>query len=182
MRLRTLPYFLAPAGALVAVCLPMAPVRAGQSVPPGTPVMLEFMQEVSSRTAKKGDPVKLRVYTNVVVGGKTLIKQDAPAQGTVMNVHRRRTFGRNGEVKIKLTHVTDAQGARVPLEAYKSGKRFSGEGPGAAGAGLLVFGPVGAVAGVFVKGKEITISRGTRIQAQVSGAPSSTPSPPVEPK
>jgi len=138
-------------------------------IPAGTPVMLEFVEEVSSRTAKKGDPVRLRVYTDVLVDGKVLIKQDSLAQGIVEDVHRRRSFGRKGELKLKLQHVADVTGARVPLEPYESGKRFKAEGPGATGAGLLVFGPVGAIAGVFVKGKEVTIRRGTRIQAQVAG-------------
>jgi hypothetical protein len=145
--------------------------------------MLEFRQEVSSKTAKKGDRIRLRVYTPVQVDGKTVIEQDAPATGIVTAVHRRRSFGRKGEIRIKLEQVRDVSGARVPLEAYKSGDRFAAGGPGAAGAGLLVLGPVGAVAGVFVKGKDVTIEKGTRIQAQVAGAARKPAAPPpVEPK
>lgn len=160
-------------GVLAGVCslalLGALPARSAQTVPPGTPVTLEFTQEVSTRTAKVGDHISMRVYTDVVVNGKRLIRQDAPALGVVTAVHRRRSFGRKGELKIKLENVRDAQGTRVPLEPYKSGNRFSAGGPGAAGGGLLVFGPVGMVAGVFVKGKEIVITKGTRIQAQVAG-------------
>jgi hypothetical protein len=97
-------------------------------------------------------------------------------------VHRRRSFGRKGELRIKLVNVRDVEGHRVPLEAYHSGKRFAAEGPGAAGGGLLVLGPVGAVAGVFVKGKEITIDKGTRIQAEVAGLKHEPGPPPVEPR
>lgn len=155
--------------AMVTLAL-LAPARAAQTVPPGTPVNLQFTQTVSSRTAHVGDHVKMRVYTDVLVHGRTVIRQDAPAQGVVTAVHRRRSFGRKGELKIRLKHVLDAQRARVPLEPYQSGKRFKAGGPGASGAGLLVFGPVGLVAGVFVKGKEVTITKGTRIMAQVAGA------------
>jgi hypothetical protein len=149
----------------------LAPLAAwgAQTVPGGTPVTLEFMQEVSSKTAHEGDTVKLRVYTDVVVDGKTVIRQDSVAEGVVAGVHRRRSFGRKGELRIQLQQVRDVKGTRVPLESYTSGNRFGAAGPGAAGAGLLVFGPVGAVAGVFVKGTEITIKKGTRIQAQVAG-------------
>src|SRR4051794_11718483 len=92
---------LGAAGLSLALLAPLAPARAEQSVPAGTPVMLEFMQDVSSKTAQKGDRISLRVYTGVVVSGKTLIRQDAPAEGIVIDVHRRRTFGRQGELKIK---------------------------------------------------------------------------------
>lgn len=157
--------------------------RADVQVPPGTPVMLEFMQTVSTKTARKGDRVRLRVYTKVVHNGRTLIRQDAPAEGVVEKVHRRRSFGRKGELKIRLIDVKDVDGDRVPLEPYRTGNRFSGGGPAAAGGGLLVLGPVGAVAGVFVKGKDITIDRGTRIVATVAGGPKREPAPPpVEPR
>ena len=47
---------------LLAACL-LAPghARAESAVPPGTPVMLEFTKAVSSKTAKRGDQVPLRV-------------------------------------------------------------------------------------------------------------------------
>lgn len=173
--------FLLTAMAIGAVLASGA--RAEVQVPPGTPVMLEFMQSVSTKTARKGDRVRLRVYAKVVVNGKTLIRQDAPAEGIVEKVHRRRSFGRKGELKIRLVQVRDVDGDRVPLEPYRSGKRFSAGGPGAAGGGLLVLGPLGAVAGVFVKGKDITIDKGTRITAIVAGAPRKQPAPPpVEPR
>ena len=172
----------------LALLAPMAS-RAQAPVPPGTPVQLEFMQEVSSKTARKGDKISLRVYTDVVMNGKTLIKQDAPAEGVVTKVHKRRSFGRQGELRIRLESVTDATGARVPLEPYTSGDRFKAEGPAASGAAALVLGPVGLVAGAFIKGKEVTIDKGTRIQAQVAGAttangkkPEKVDMPPLDPK
>lgn len=182
-------YATRAAALLVPITLlaPLA-VRAQSTVPSGTPVMLEFMDEVSSKTAKKGDKIALRVYTDVVMNGKTLIKQDAPAEGVVTKVHKRRSFGRQGELRIRLTSVTDSSGARVPLDPYTSGDRFKAEGPAASGAAALVLGPVGLVAGAFIKGKEVTIDKGTRIQAQVAGGANDEKKdekvemPPLEPK
>ncbi len=143
--------------------------RAEQRVPGGTQVMLAFNQEVNSKTAKPGDKVALRVNTDVVVGGKTLIKLDSAAEGTIVSVKKPGIFGKKAELKMSLSHVMDVTGARVPLDPYNSGQRFGKTGPGAAGAGLLVLGPVGLVGGAFIKGKEITIAKGTRIQATVAG-------------
>lgn len=152
--------------------------RAADRVPPGTAVMLQFMEEVSTRSAHKGDTVRFRVYTDVVVNGKTLIRQDAPAQGTITAVKKPGPFGKKAQLKIRIDNVKDVSGARVALESYSSGDRFKAAGPGAAGAGLLVLGPVGLVGGAFVKGKHITIDKGTRIQAVVPGGPK--PNTPVK--
>jgi hypothetical protein len=156
-----------------ALLLPSGAVRAADPIPPGTPVTLQFMQDVTTRTAAKDQRIKLRVYTDVVVNGKTLLRQDAPATGIVTKVRKPGRFGKRAELKIRLESVTDASGRRVALESYSSGDRFRAEGPGAAGAGLLVLGPVGLVGGAFIKGNHITIDQGTRIQAKVAGEPDS---------
>ena len=148
---------------------PLAAAQAQTMVPAGTKVPLEFTQPVSTKTAQKGDTVELRVSEDVVVDGRTVIPAGAPAEGVITDVHRGRTFGRRGELKIRLTHVRDANGDRVPIERYKSGERFNAGGPGAAGAGLLVLGPVGLAAGALVHGHDFTIKTGTRIEAEVAG-------------
>ncbi len=159
-----------PLGMLSLGCLSVNSASAAP-VPPGTPVMLQFMETISTKTAQKGDKIRLRVYTNVVVDGKTLIAQDAPGVGVVTEVRRPGGFGKRGRLKIRLDNVQAIDGSRVALEAYKSGERFSAEGPGAATAGLVVLGPVGLVGGAFIKGKHVTIDEGTRIQARVPGGP-----------
>lgn len=166
----------------LAALATQAALYAQGSVPPGTVVMLEFRETVSTRTAKKSERIPLRVYTNVVVNGKTLIRQDAPATGVITSVRKPGRFGKRGELKIRLESVTDVSGNRVALEQYESGNRFTASGPGAAAGGLLVLGPVGVVGGAFVKGKHVTIEKGTRIQAKVAGGPKQPKRelPPVE--
>lgn len=150
-------------------CALAAPSCAGTTAPPDTAVPLEFAQEVSTRSAHKGDEIRLKVYQDVVVKGKTLIRKDAPATGVVEAVKKPGRFGQRGQLKLRLTSVRDVNGDTVPLEPYKSGDRFSATGPGASGAGLLILGPVGLVGGAFIKGTHVTIEQGTRIQAKVAG-------------
>jgi hypothetical protein len=174
-------------GVAAGAALLAGPARADSPVPPGTPIILQFEQDVSTKEAHKGDEIRLRVYTDVVVGGKTLIRQDAPARGIVENVRKPRSFGRRAELKIRLESVRDVSGRRVALEPYTSGDRFTAGGVGASGAGLLVLGPVGLVGGAFVKGNHVKISKGTRIQAEVWSGKSKDKDakknglPPVEP-
>src|SRR4051795_9775724 len=65
------------AGAALACCLTAAEARSGTAVPPGTSVPLEFSQQVSTKTARKGDEIRLRVYQEIAKNGRTLIRKDA---------------------------------------------------------------------------------------------------------
>ncbi len=141
---------------------------AEHRVPSGTVVMLEFLEDVSTRKARQGDEIKLRVYTDVVLNGRTLIRQDAPARGVVKEIKKPGPFGKRARLLVRLEDVKDVNGDLVPLESYSSGGRFRAVGPGASGAGLLVLGPAGLVGGAFIKGSHVTIKQGTRIQAKVA--------------
>lgn len=154
---------------LVAAGFLASGALADQKVPGGTVVMLEFLQDVSTRQARKGDEIKLRVYTDVVVNGKTVIRQDAPARGVVTDVKKPGPFGKRSRLLLRLDDVKDVNGDLVRLDPYTSGGRYRPEGAGVSGAGLLVLGPAGIVGGAFIKGSHITIKQGTRIQAKVAG-------------
>ena len=139
------------------------------SIPAGTVVLLQFDANVSTQTAKKGDLIPLRVYTDVMVNGKRMIRQDSKATGVVTDVDKPGRFGKRGKLKIRLESVEDVNGRRIALDPYTSGERFKAEGPGASAGGLLVLGPVGLVGGAFIKGSHVKIDKGTRIQARVAG-------------
>jgi hypothetical protein len=145
-------------------------------IPAGTTVVLQFDQDLTTKTAKKGDLIPLRVYSDVMVNGKTFIRQDSKATGVVTDVDKPGRFGKRGKLKIRLDSVTDVKGRRIALDPYSSGDRFKAEGPGAAAGGLLILGPVGLVGGAFIKGNHVTIEKGTRIQARVAGE-AKTPEP-----
>lgn len=173
---------------VLAAGLLVSGASAEQKIPGGTVVLLEFLQDLSSRKAKKGDEIKLRVYTDVVVNGKTMIRQDAPARGIVTDVKKPGPFGKRSRLRLRLEEVKDVNGDLVRLDPYSSGGRYRPEGAGASGAGLLVLGPAGIVGGAFIKGSHITIKQGTRIQAKVAGEEKPTTpvkkdeKVPVEPK
>ena len=146
-------------------------------LPRGTVVALTFSERLQSQNTQKGQTVKLRAWSDVLVDGKVVIRQDAPAHGIVTQVKKPGSFGRKARIRVRLEWVEDVNGGHVPLQAYTTGRRFDPKGPGAAAGGLLLFGPVGLVGGLFVKGGHITIKQGTRIQAKVL-APGERPDPP----
>jgi hypothetical protein len=168
-------FLTAAAAAPLAIVFGRAAFAQGP-LPAGTLVVLQFDQDVDTRSAKKGDLIPLRVYSDVTVNGKTMIRQDSKATGVVTDVDKPGRFGKRGKLKIRLESVEDVNGRRIALDPYTSGERFKAEGPGAAAGGLLVLGPVGLVGGAFIKGNHVKVDKGTRIQARVAG-PEEEPEP-----
>lgn len=130
-----------------------------------TPVPLEFQGPVSTRTAEEGDLVDFVVSQDVYVHGVLIIAKGTPATGTVKEVKRPRTLGRNGKLEIELGSVKGVDGTLLPLEPFRSEKGIKGihqAAAGASAAGGLIFGPVGLVAGAFIKGRHIDIPAGAK--------------------
>src|SRR3954471_3099067 len=158
------------AGGLAGILLSalVSPVLAAEiTLPAGTKVPLEFAQTVASRTAKKGDVVKLTVADDVVVNGEKATAKGAPAAATVSDVSHGKAFGKKAEVKLENLRVTAADGRLIQLGHYDSGKRVDPKGPGAAAGGLILLGPIGLAAGAFIKGGHLVIKPGTHIDAEV---------------
>src|SRR5689334_9503128 len=66
----------------------------------GTDVKLAFDQNLSSKTAKVGDKVPFHVDEDVVVDGKTVIKQGTKVTGTVEKVSKKKPFGVNAKIQM----------------------------------------------------------------------------------
>ena len=155
-------------------------------VPKGTKIRLEFVDGLSSKTARIGDEVLFKVVEDIVVDGKVVIRKGTEATGNVRKVERGRRFGVNARVTIDLREVEAVDGTRVPVSDQKRGKMM-GSGTDkaavASGAGALVLGPIGLGIGYFVTGKEVNVKPGDTMQTQVSedtklkeGQPPSGPS------
>jgi hypothetical protein len=103
----------------------------GQGVPPspatlvmesGTPVKLQLAQTISSAQVHKGDAVDFVVVKPVEVGGFTIIRAGAQAEGSVIGVKGRRFLGMGGDVIFKVDSVELTTGERVRLVARKEFK------------------------------------------------------------
>lgn len=139
---------------------------ASTTVPKGTEVRLQFAQAVSSKTAKKGDTVKLKVADDVAVNGNTVLKAGTPVTAVITTVKGRAHFGQNGRLQLTLNPVKGI--TLAPKTAGKStGSRPDHAGL-AAGAGALVLGPIGLVGGYFVVGKEVNIKVGDPLVTEVT--------------
>jgi len=138
----------------------------------GTPVHLLLAQSISSKTAKAGDTVKLRVYGDVKVGDLLVIANKAPATATIETAESAGRAWRRGSLLLKLGTVTLLLQQQQPLRAWSSVKGNDTEaGVEWANAALQTYG----FALLFLPlaplqhGNEAVIPSGAQIDAVISG-------------
>lgn len=160
---------------VIALAISIAAAAEAQTkrfvVPKGTLVDLVFISAFTSRTAKVGDPVKLKVNGNVTVGGRRVINRGTTVTGTIKSVEGRGRYGVNAKVRLVLNPIRSNYGKRIPIEPRVKGDYLGGRTAEAAGAtvgGAAVLGPVGLIGGYFVVGKTVTVQKGDPLATQVS--------------
>jgi hydrogenase maturation factor len=142
---------------------------AGPFLPEDTPVRLRITQSISSATAKVNDKVDFEVVEDVKVGDTVVIPHGGTAIATVTEAHTKKSFGRAGKLNVNIDYARLANGDKVNLRAIKGvkGGSHTGAMTGAVVATSIVFFPAAPLF-FFIKGKDITIPKGTEITAYVA--------------
>ncbi len=156
---------------------------------PGTELSLILETSVSSETAKPEQTIRARVAKAVVVSGMTVIPEDAPVTGTVVNADRAGRVKGRASVTLRFNSVTVARtpytintaGIVRQAEATKGedAKKIGiGAGAGAA-IGAIAGGKKGAAIGAGIgggagtgavlatRGEEVTIPAGTTLRTTI---------------
>lgn len=138
-------------------------------LPEDTPVRLRLMQTLSSGTAKINDKVDFEVVEDIKVGSVVVIPQGGTAIATVTEARTKKSFGRSGKLNVNIDYVRLANGDKIALRAVKGGSGGSRTGvmTGAVVATAIVFFPAAPLF-FFIKGKNITIPKGTEITAYIA--------------
>ena len=140
-------------------------------IPEGTLVKIRLQQTLSTRYTKEGQIVRFTVLDAVRLGKRKVIERGASVEAYVSHVRHPQRFGRNASLKIKFLSVNSVKGKEIPVElgerAAKTNEQM-GMAAGAAVGGALIFGPIGLLAGLFVKGKNIEIPSGTILHVEVA--------------
>lgn len=145
-----------------AMLLSHSAMASAQSVlPEGLTIHLATQDELSSKKAKVGDPVKFVVRDPVVIGGATVIPAGSAAVGQVTRAQDNGLFGRSGKLEIGVSHI-DLAGRQIPVRGNRDKKGASGT-VGAVGA-AIVFLPLG----LLIRGREATIKAGTPVDVFVA--------------
>ncbi len=126
----------------------------------GTEVLLEFAEDLTSRTAAEDDKFNLRLAEDLKLGDVVVAKADSIAVGIVTNARKAGMMGKGGELNIRLEYLKVGD-QRVRLRANK-GKEGASK-VGATIALTVLFGPIGLIK----RGHNIDIKEGTALTAWV---------------
>lgn len=105
---------------------------------------LKLTENLTSASAKTGQPVPFEVVEEVEVEGVPVIAKGAQAVGTVTTAEPRKSMGRGGKLDVNIDSVRLVNGEKIGLSATKSEK-------GGGHTGAMTAGMVGAAI-VFFSG------------------------------
>jgi hypothetical protein len=136
----------------------------------GTPVRLRINRTISSEDAKTGDTVDFEVLEDVKSHDVILIPRGGIALATITEAQSKRRMGRAGKLNVNIDSAKLVDGEKVALRAVKEvkGGSHTGAMTGAIVATAIVFFPAAPLF-LFMKGKDITIPKGTEITAYING-------------
>jgi hypothetical protein len=136
----------------------------------GTPVKMRIGRTVSSKDAKIGETVDFEVLEDIKIGEKIVIARGAVALATVTNAKPKGRLGKGGKLDINIDSVRLVNGEKIALRAVKQTKGGGKTGvmTGAIVASSILFFPA-APFFLFMKGKDISIPKGTEITGYING-------------
>lgn len=136
----------------------------------GTPIKLRTNRNMSSADDKTGATVDFEVLEDVKIGNTIIIQRGGTALGTVTRGKPKGRMGRGGKLDINIDSVRLTSGEKVALRAVKGTKGKDNTGSMTAGIVItsVLFFPA-APFFLFMKGKDITIPKGTEVTAYING-------------
>ena len=155
-----------------AVCLMAGQLLLAESLvlPDSTPIRVRLNRNLSSADARVGETVDFELLEDVKVNETIIAKRGGTVLATVTEAQEKRRMGRAGKLNVNIDHLRLVNGEKVALRAVKQGKGGSNAGKmtGAIVATSIVFFPAAPLF-LFVKGKDITIPKGTEVTTYVNG-------------
>lgn len=158
-----------------APATPAAPPVAAVPAAPlvledGTPVKLVLQENLSSANTVTGQTVSFETVEDVMVDGIVVIPKMSTAWATITQAQAKRRMGRGGKLDLNIDKVRLADGEKAMLRAVREGKGggHAGAMTGAMVATSLVIWPAAPLF-LLMHGKDVTIPKGTEINAFVNG-------------
>ncbi|HTZ49763.1 MAG TPA: hypothetical protein VMH20_19395 [Verrucomicrobiae bacterium] len=133
----------------------------------GNFVRLRLLEDVSSASARVGDPVRFELVDGVNLCGKPII-----AGGHVTEVQPKRRLGRAGSLQITLDYLEVSGRDKIPLRGntdVKGKNQKKGMMVAIILAPVPLVFPFPAPATVFARGEDAVLHAGTEITVEVSG-------------
>lgn len=150
---------------VIGMCYTLAQAQTKMSVliTEGSAVKLTLMQRLDSgdKGLDVGDKVRLQAAEDVTVGGKVIIDRFAKAEGHIIEKKHSKWLGRKGKIDFEIDWIKAVDGSKIPLRAMakKGGKSHV--------AGMVAVTALVSPIGLFMRGKNAVIKRGTEFTAYV---------------
>jgi hypothetical protein len=146
------------------------PLESEFGLEDGAVVKLRLMRDLLSSKARDEDVVEFEVIKDVTVDGVVVIERGAVAEGTVIDAQAARRMGRSGRIGVRLDWVHLANGKRAPLRAIATRSNGSRAGAVANNTAIAaVFFFPAAPFFLLMKGKDVTIPKGTLVTSFIDG-------------
>jgi hypothetical protein len=132
------------------------------SIPALTPVSIEILAPLSSRTSKSGDSFPIRLAAAIVVGGRELVPAGVSGVGEVVHAKKSGGMGAAGELVLAARYV-EVGGQRLTLRSlqFAVAGRSSIDAVSAVNAASAASPlPIGLI-GFFVTGGQVDVPAGT---------------------
>jgi len=161
---------------VVAAPTPAAGAAASVTIPALTPVVVEVMTDLSSKTSVAGQTFPLRLAVPIIVDGRVLVPAGATGEGEVLNAKHGGMSGSSGVLTL-IAHDLKIDGRSLRLRSMHIDQQGDDRTRTAAITTALV-----GVFGLFVKGGETVVPHGTFAAAKTAedfiiAAPPVTPAP-----
>ncbi len=90
-------------------------VFAKEMLPANTPVTVKPVRLIGQDTSQTGDKVSFTVANDVIKNGKTIIKANTPAYGTITQLQEYKRIGRPGSMTIENVYTNAVDGTVIKL-------------------------------------------------------------------
>lgn len=147
-----------------------APPAACCTVPARTPIEIEILDTVNSKTNHNGDHFAFRLAAPLTIDSRIVIPAGTTGVGEVVHAERARFGGRAGELILAARYL-ELGGNRIPLRTLRFGPQQGHDSSGTinslnVAAAATV--PALALLGYLIAGGEVNVPAGTRASAQIA--------------
>jgi len=142
----------------IAALLSASAAFAGVKVPEGTEFQIRLEEALSSSTAHEGDRFTVSLDDDVKLADGTVLRAGYRGVGEVVEARDNGMLGKNGKLNVRLLYLKVGDD-RIKLRANKGSKGETRVG--ATVATVILFWP----AAPFIKGKDVSIKKGTIMTA-----------------
>jgi hypothetical protein len=151
----------APANSTMAAggaAAPPPPEPVSYTIPAGTHISVRLAREIDSKTATDGQPFSATVARPIVVEGRTVVREGAPADGVIVATKNRGRFAGEGYLELRINSLR-AEGRTYPVATSTiervekgKGKQTAGFVAGGGGFGAILGGLAGGGRGALIGG------------------------------